>query len=117
MLDLLRRSLAMDRRAGTRAAVVVVLLLLALFALPPLMSLYYTDTMTQVAVYSIVTLGLGLLVGRVGLYSLGQLAVLVIGAWVGARLLFATGQPSLLVLIEAGLVTAIIGSPLTLTPP
>src|ERR1700742_1386362 len=104
----------MDRRSLTSAAVIVVLLLLALFALPPLMSAYYTDTMTQVAIYSIVTLGLGLLVGRVGLYSLGQLAVLTIGAWVGARLLFATSQPYILVLIEAGLVTMIIGSLITL---
>jgi branched-chain amino acid transport system permease protein len=104
----------LDRRSLTRGAVIAVLLLLALFALPPLMTGYYTDTMTQVAIYSIVTLGLGLLVGRVGLYSLGQLAVLVIGAWVGARLLFATGQPYILVLIEAGLVTMIIGSLITL---
>ena len=49
--------------------------------------------MTLVAIYAIVTLGLGLLVGRVGLFSLGQGAVLQIGAWTGARLLFATGQP------------------------
>jgi branched-chain amino acid transport system permease protein len=103
-----------DRRALTRAAVITVLLLLALFALPPLMTGYYTDTMTQVAIYSIVTLGLGLLVGRVGMYSLGQLAVLTIGAWTGARLLFATGQPYILVLIEAGLVTMLIGSLITL---
>jgi branched-chain amino acid transport system permease protein len=104
----------LDRRSLTKATVIAVLLLLAIFALPPLMSGYYTDTMTQVAIYSIVTLGLGLLVGRVGLYSLGQLAVLMIGAWVGARLLFATSQPYILVLIEAGLVTAIIGSLITL---
>jgi branched-chain amino acid transport system permease protein len=104
----------MDPRELIRAGVIAVLLLLALFALPPLMSLYYTDTMTQVAIYSIVTLGLGLLVGRVGLYSLGQLAVLMIGAWVGARLLFGTGQPYILVLIEAGLVTMAIGSLITL---
>src|ERR1700733_4344009 len=103
-----------DRPALVRGTIIVVLLLLELFALPPLMSGYYTDTMTQVAIYSIVTLGLGLLVGRVGLYSLGQLAVLMIGAWVGARLLFATSQPFILVLIEAGLVTAIIGSLITL---
>jgi branched-chain amino acid transport system permease protein len=109
-----RRGPAMDRRALIRATVITVLVLLALFALPPLMSGYYTDTMTQVAIYSIVTLGLGLLVGRVGMYSLGQLAVLTIGAWVGARLLFATGQPYILVLIEAGLVTMIIGSLITL---
>ena len=77
-----------DRPALVRGTIIVVLLLLALFALPPLMNGYYTVTMTQVAIYSIVTLGLGLLVGRVGLYSLGQLAVLIIGAWTAARLLF-----------------------------
>jgi branched-chain amino acid transport system permease protein len=109
-----RRGPVMDRSSLIRATVIAVLLLLALFALPPLMSAYYTDTMTQVAIYSIVTLGLGLLVGRVGLYSLGQLAVLTIGAWVGARLLFGTGQPYILVIIEAGLVTMIIGSLITL---
>jgi branched-chain amino acid transport system permease protein len=108
------RRPTMDRRSMIRASVIAVLLLLALFALPPIMSAYYTDTMIQVAIYSIVTLGLGLLVGRVGLYSLGQLAVLTIGAWVGARLLFATSQPYILVLIEAGLVTMIIGSLITL---
>jgi hypothetical protein len=55
------RGPAMDRRSLTRLSVIAVLLLLALFALPPLMTAYYTDTMTQVAIYSIVTLGLGLL--------------------------------------------------------
>jgi branched-chain amino acid transport system permease protein len=109
-----RHARPADRSDLIRFVVIAVLLLLALFALPPLMSAYYTDTMTQVAIYSIVTLGLGLLVGRVGLYSLGQLAVLTIGAWVGARLLFATSQPYILVLIEAGLVTMIIGSLITL---
>jgi branched-chain amino acid transport system permease protein len=109
-----RRGPLLDRRSLIRAVVIAVLLLLALFALPPIMSGYYTDTMIQVAIYSIVTLGLGLLVGRVGMYSLGQLAVLTIGAWVGARLLFATSQPYILVLIEAGLVTMLIGSLITL---
>ena len=90
--------------------VTVALVLFALFGLPPLMSGYYTGYVTLVAIYSIVTLGLGLLVGRVGLYSLGQGAVLQIGAWTGARLLFATGQPFPLVMIEAGLVTMLIGT-------
>lgn len=103
-----------DRPALVQGTIIVVLLLLALFALPPLMTGYYTDTMTQVAIYCIVTLGLGLLVGRVGMYSLGQLAVLIIGAWTAARLLFGTGQPFILVMIEAGLVTMIIGSLITL---
>jgi len=91
-------------------SVTVALVLFALFALPELMSAYYTGYMTLVAIYSIVTLGLGLLVGRVGLYSLGQGAVLQIGAWTAARLLFATGQPFPIVIIEAGLVTMLIGT-------
>ena len=66
--------------------------------------------MTQVAVYAVVALGLGLLVGRVGLVSLGQVAVLAIGAWVAARLLFATTLPYPLVLLAAGLVTMAAGT-------
>ena len=93
-----------------RAAVITVLVLFALFALPQLLSLYYIDTMTQVAIYAIVALGLGVLVGRVGLVSLGQIAVLAIGAWVAARLLFATSQPYPLVLLEAGIITMAAGT-------
>ena len=92
-----------------RAAVIAALLLFVLFGLPQLMSLYYIDTMTQVAVYSMVAVGLGVLVGRVGLVSLGQVAVLAIGAWVAARLLFATTQPYPLILLEAGLITMVVG--------
>ena len=86
------------------------LFLFALLALPQLLSLYYIDAMTQVAVYSMVALGLGVLVGRVGLVSLGQVAVLAIGAWVAARLLFATTQPYPLVLLEAGVITMVLGT-------
>jgi branched-chain amino acid transport system permease protein len=109
-----RRVPAPDRGSVIRAVVIIASVLLAIFALPPVMSGYYTDTMTQVAIYSIVALGLGLLVGRVGLYSLGQVAVLTIGAWAGARLLFGTSQPYLLVLLEAGLATMVIGTLITL---
>jgi branched-chain amino acid transport system permease protein len=93
-----------------RLSVTAILVLFTLFGLPQLMSLYYTGYMTLVAIYAIVALGLGLLVGRVGLFSLGQAAVLQIGAWTAARLLFATAQPYPLVLIEAGLVTMGIGT-------
>ncbi len=105
-----RRRLKAPRRRVANRAVTAALLLFALFALPQLMSLYYVDTMTQVAVYSMVALALGVLVGRVGLVSLGQVAVLAIGAWVAARLLFATSQPYPLILLEAGLVTMVAGT-------
>src|SRR5215475_3253507 len=101
------------RRTLIRASVITLLFLLALLALPQLLSLYYIDAMTQVVVYSVVTLGLGVLVGRVGLVSLGQVAVLAIGAWVAARLLFATTQPYPLVLLEAGVITMMLAGAIT----
>jgi branched-chain amino acid transport system permease protein len=112
-----RRLKAPRRRANHRqsppqlinTAITAALVLFALFGLPQLLSLYYIDTMTQVAVYSMVTLALGVLVGRVGLVSLGQVAVLAIGAWVAARLLFATTQPYPVILLEAGLITMVAG--------
>jgi branched-chain amino acid transport system permease protein len=97
-----------------RAGVIVVLLVFVLLGLPSLLSLYYVDAMTQVAVYAMVALGLGVLVGRVGLMSLGQVAVLAIGAWSAARLLFGTGQPYPVVLVEAGLITMVLGTVLLL---
>jgi branched-chain amino acid transport system permease protein len=98
--------------AGTllRWAIITALVLFALFALPQLISLYYVDTMTEVAIYAVVALGLGVLVGRIGLVSLGQVAVLAIGAWVAARLLFATSQPFPVVLLEAGIITMALGT-------
>jgi branched-chain amino acid transport system permease protein len=104
-LPLLRRP-----ERPVHLSVTVALVLFVLFGLPPLMSGYYTGYATLVAIYSIVTLGLGLLVGRVGLYSLGQGAILQIGAWTAARLLFATSQPHPIVIVEAGLVTLGIGT-------
>ena len=62
------------------------------------------------AIYAIVALGLGVLVGRVGLVSLGQAAVLAIGAWVAARLLFATALPFEVVLLTSGLITMVLGT-------
>jgi branched-chain amino acid transport system permease protein len=99
-----------DARTLLRSALTAALLLFVLLALPQLLSLYYIEAMTQVAVYSVVALGLGVLVGRVGLVSLGQVAVLAIGAWVAARLLFATALPYPVVLLGAGIITMAAGT-------
>jgi branched-chain amino acid transport system permease protein len=99
-----------ERGFYTRAVIIAVALLLVIIALPQILSLYYIDAMTQVAVYSVVALGLGVLVGRVGLISLGQAAVLAIGAWVAARLLFATSLPYEVVLLLSGIITMALGT-------
>jgi branched-chain amino acid transport system permease protein len=93
-----------------RPAVITALLLFVLLAVPSIFSLYYLDAWTQVAIYSIVALGLGLLVGRVGMVSLGQGAVLAMGAWVAARLLFATSLPYPIVLLAARVITMVLGT-------
>src|ERR1700742_1554847 len=104
----------LDTRARVNAGIVVVLLAFCLIVMPSILSLYYVDAMTQVVVYAIVALGLGLLVGRVGMVSMGQAAVLAIGAWVGARVLFATALPYPIVLLISGLVTMVLGTLISL---
>jgi branched-chain amino acid transport system permease protein len=103
-------GLSRDPRAYLRVAVIAGLLLFVLLAFPSMFSQYYVDAWTQVAIYAIVALGLGLLVGRVGMVSLGQGAVLAMGAWVAARLLFATALPYPIVLLGAGLITMVLGT-------
>jgi branched-chain amino acid transport system permease protein len=93
-----------------RPVVIAVVLLAVFLAVPSIFSVYYVDAFTQVTIYSIVTLGLGLLVGRVGMVSLGQGAVLALGAWIAARLLFATSLPFPIVLLGAGLITMVLGT-------
>jgi branched-chain amino acid transport system permease protein len=99
-----------DQGTRIRLAVITALLVFVLLGLPPLLSAYWTDVVTAVAIYAVVALGLGLLMGRVGLVSLGQIAVLGLGAWVAARLAYATALPFPLVLLLGGLITGVLGT-------
>jgi branched-chain amino acid transport system permease protein len=99
-----------ETRDIVRVAVTVALLAFVLLGLPPLLSTYWIDVLTAVAIYSVVALGLNVLMGRVGLVSLGQIAVLALGAWIGARLDFGTSLPFPIVLLIAGLVTMVLGT-------
>ena len=94
-----------ERVAPTAAVLTVVLLVL-----PGVLSTYWVDVLTGVAVYALVAVGLGLLVGRVGLVSLGQAAILALGAWVCARLAFATALPYPVLLLLTGAITAVLGT-------
>ncbi len=89
--------------------VVVAVLVLALFALPGFFDSFWVANFTQMAVYSIVAASAGLLYGRVGLVSLGQVASYGIGCWVTMRLAFATTLPFPVLLIIGGLVASVIG--------
>ena len=77
--------------------------------LPGISGADWITTYTSVAIYSIAALGFGVLYGRVGLISLGQIALLTVGCWVGTRLAYASSVPFPLLLLAAGGVTMVIG--------
>jgi branched-chain amino acid transport system permease protein len=102
---------------------VVGFILFALFVLPFLLqkgwvplpshdaNSYWLTVFTSAVIYSLVTLGLGLLIGRVGLVSLCQFMLLSVGAWVAVR--FDQLWPWLPypgVLLIAGVITGLIGT-------
>jgi branched-chain amino acid transport system permease protein len=100
----------LDTGERIRAVVIVALLAFVLVAAPSLLSTYWIKVFTAVAVYAVVALGLNVLMGRVGLVSLGQIAVLALGAWVAAKLLFDTSLPFPFVVLLSGLITMVLGT-------
>jgi branched-chain amino acid transport system permease protein len=102
-------STKIERATLVRAAGIAIFVALLFFVLPNITSNYWLQICTQVAVYSVVALGLALLVGRVGMVSLGQIALLAIGGWIGLRIGFATGLPFPILMLAAGLITGLLG--------
>ena len=98
-----------DRGLAIRSVVIVALFLFALFALPSLVGSDWLTTFASVSIYSIVAASFGILYGRVGMISLGQVALLTVGCWVGARLAYGTGLPFPILLLAAGGVTMAVG--------
>src|SRR4051812_8576351 len=90
-------------------AAVVVAVVFGLFAVPALFDAFWIANFTQMVVFSIVVGSAGLLYGRVGLVSLGQVAPYGIGCWVTTRLAFATTLPYPVLLLIGGAVASIIG--------
>ena len=56
----------------TQVIAIAVLLVVAFVAVPAFLDSYWLLVMTGVVIYSIITLGLGVLIGRVGMVSLCQ---------------------------------------------
>ncbi|HKI92553.1 MAG TPA: branched-chain amino acid ABC transporter permease [Gaiellaceae bacterium] len=99
----------LDRGTAVRGAIIVALFFFVLFALPSLVGADWLTTFASVSIYSIVALSFGILYGRVGMISLGQVALLTVGCWVGARLAYGTSLPFPIVLLAAGGITMAIG--------
>jgi branched-chain amino acid transport system permease protein len=104
-----RWAAGVERGSIVRCVIIVGLLLFALFGLPSLVGADWITTLTSVAIYSVVAAGFGLLYGRVGMISLGQVALLSIGCWVGTRLSYATDLPFPLLILFVGAITCVVG--------
>src|SRR5262249_41768013 len=103
------------RHTLLQASVAAAVMLFALFGVPALFGADWITTFTSVAIYSVVALGFGVLYGRVGMISLGQVALLSIGVWAGTRLAYATSMPFPLLLIAVGAIVMVIGTAVGLT--
>ena len=99
-----------ERGIVVRSAVILVLFLFVVLVLPNMVGADWITTFTSVAIYSVAALGFGVLYGRVGMISLGQIALLTIGCWIGARLAYATALPFPVLLLIAGGITCAIGT-------
>jgi branched-chain amino acid transport system permease protein len=102
-------SAYLERGVAVRTTSAGVLLAIAIFVLPQIAGADWITTFTSVAIYSVVALGFGILYGRVGLISLGQVALLTLGCWIGTRIAYATSLPFPVVLLLAGGITCAIG--------
>ncbi|HET6315102.1 MAG TPA: branched-chain amino acid ABC transporter permease, partial [Chloroflexota bacterium] len=98
--------------AVRRATLQVLVFLAVLLVLPQVLSSFWIQILTSVAIYSIVALSLAMLMGRVGLVSLCQIALLAVGGWVALRLGFGFGEwlPFPVLLLATSVITAGIGT-------
>ena len=99
-----------ERGTIVRGIVIAGLLLVVLFFVPRFLGADWITTLTSIAIYSVAALGFSILYGRVGMISLGQVALLTIGCWIGTRLSYGTSLPFPLLLLAAGGLTAVIGT-------
>jgi len=105
-----RAESRVERGTIIRGVVILGLLILALVAVPQIAGADWITTATSIAIYSVVALGFSILYGRVGMISLGQVALLTIGCWIGARLSYGTSLPFPLLLLASGGITCVIGT-------
>jgi branched-chain amino acid transport system permease protein len=105
-----RAPFGIERRLAIRAVVIAALLVFVLVPLPSLVGSDWLTTFSSTAIYAIVALGFGILYGRVGMISLGQVALLSVGVWIGARLAYGTGMPYPILLLATGALTCAVGT-------
>jgi branched-chain amino acid transport system permease protein len=94
------------QRIATLAGVIAALL----WVLPEVFGSFWLQTSFQAVVYTVVALGLGLLVGRAGMFSLCQIPLLAAGAWISLRLAALVSLPFPILLVVTGVLTGVLGA-------
>jgi branched-chain amino acid transport system permease protein len=108
--ELARAMQSIERGVVVRGVIIAALVAFVVFAVPTLVGADWLTTFASVAIYSIVAAGFGILYGRVGMISLGQVALLSLGCWIGTRLAYATSLPFPVLLLVVGVITGVIGT-------
>jgi branched-chain amino acid transport system permease protein len=104
-----RSGFHVDRGLATRGLVILAFLIVVVFLLPAVTGSAWVKTYTTVAIYAVVAAGLGVLYGRVGMISLGQIGLLAIGTWTATRLNYAFHLPFPVLLLATGAITCAVG--------
>ena len=82
----------------------------ALFLIPFVLSSFWLQVVFQAVAYSAVALGLSLLVGQAGLFSLCQIPLVAVGAWISLRIAAEVHMPFAVLLLVTGLLTGVVGA-------
>lgn len=101
--------MGLTRHRAFQPGAIVLLVLFALFVAPAIFGSFWIANLTQMAIFAVVAASAGMLYGRVGLVSLGQVAPYGIGTWISMRLAYATDLPFPVLLIIGGLGAALLG--------
>jgi len=91
-------------RPSSRVAILIVLLVLALFLLPWVAGRYPVYLAMQILILALFSLGFNLLFGYTGLLSFGQAGFFAVGAYACAKILLAV--PNLMLGLAGGVVVA-----------
>lgn len=90
--------------------IAILVVLAALPIIPGIFSGYATQVGIQVIAFSMIALSMTVIGGAAGQLSLGQAGAVAIGAYAAALLMKSAGLPFLLVVILAGLISAVLVS-------
>lgn len=84
-------------------------LILVFLVVPQFVGSFWLKALTSSAIFSLASVGVGVLYGRLGLVSLAQVALVGVGGWVTLRLAHGTPLPFEVTLLAGGIAAGIIG--------